>query len=336
MRKSTFIGGEVVYPSEMAFAFNRNLIVVSGINGVMRFTVTDGTKSYDDVREPYDGLVRMDISKYLQMFFDREELAQKANREVDVTIRSGSEAFHFSMLVIWGVVNVGERFNTDLTLRWFKNLPFELDLFVPGNIESLFGRYDREPYEKMDHTAGIMRVSPIELFPDAEDKAVITETFGERTSTFDDSFDYTFFNYDNYIRTTLIVDDTTCGTYLRWLDRHGFIRYYLFKDGDESYKHANYGDGYDTDFNDGEYHHYDVKRPRGKTMQRTRKLCAPLSEAYERNTILSLLSSPLVWWYVDGIWCPVNIVTGTHTLTGENLQDFEIQLEYPETVSQLL
>ena len=50
----------------------------------------------------------------------------------------------------------------------------------------------------------------------------------------------------------------------------------------------------------------------------------------------SIHSSPIVDMYIDGNWIPVNIVAGSFTDNGTDLQDFEIQITMPETITQML
>lgn len=52
--------------------------------------------------------------------------------------------------------------------------------------------------------------------------------------------------------------------------------------------------------------------------------------------LLTLLSSPLVDIYLNGNWVPVNISTKSISGTTQALQDFEIEIEFPETISQSL
>ena len=47
-------------------------------------------------------------------------------------------------------------------------------------------------------------------------------------------------------------------------------------------------------------------------------------------------SSPIVDMYLDGNWIPVNIVAGSFANNGADLQDFEIKITMPETITQML
>lgn len=71
-------------------------------------------------------------------------------------------------------------------------------------------------------------------------------------------------------------------------------------------------------------------------MQMTKKACATLVDQKTFKMLLTILSSPLVDMYMDGNWVPVNISTKSVTGTMQALQDFEIEIEFPETISQSL
>ena len=68
----------------------------------------------------------------------------------------------------------------------------------------------------------------------------------------------------------------------------------------------------------------------------TKKACATLVDQGTFNMLLTLLSSPLVDMYLNGNWVPVNISTKSISGTTQALQDFEIEIEFPETISQSL
>ena len=133
----------------------------------------------------------------------------------------------------------------------------------------------------------------------------------------------------------LVVDDSECGIYLRWIDRHGFYQYWLFQEG-ESGAGVDNGDKLYCDFSDENYSFYGVFRYNGKSMQMTKKACATLVDQGTFNMLLTLLSSPLVDMYLNGNWVPVNISTKSISGTTQALQDFEIEIEFPETISQSL
>ena len=44
-----------------------------------------------------------------------------------------SESFQFNTFIIWGAMKVGERYNGNRILTWFKNLPFTVGMYTAGN-----------------------------------------------------------------------------------------------------------------------------------------------------------------------------------------------------------
>lgn len=167
-----------------------------------------------------------------------------------------------------------------------------------------------------------------------------------RTVTWFSKFPFTVTIFDNGIKHVDVVevpetvkvveDDSECGVYLRWIDRHGFYQYWLFQQGENENKSDEYGDRLYDNFSDGQYGYYGVSRSQGKTMEKSFKACAPLVDKRTFGVLLSVHSSPLVDMYVGETWVPVNVSAATTVDNGNDLQDFEITVTLPDIVSQVL
>ena len=131
-------------------------------------------------------------------------------------------------------------------------------------------------------------------------------------------------------------DDSECGIYLRWIDRHGFYRYWLFQAGDNENKSEEYGSRLYENFTDGQYSYYGVSWSQGKSMESSFKACATLVDNDTFRMLLSIHSSPLVDMYINETWVPVNVNAATVVDSGTPLQDFEITVTLPDIVSQVL
>ena len=159
----------------------------------------------------------------------------------------------------------------------------------------------------------------------------------EAPSTFQYTFDRTFKPLpDDAVLIKVLFNDCTKGIYLRWLDRHGFLQYWLFQEGDLTGQSSNEGEQLNVDYSNIKYVYNGMSRYQGKTYQTTRKACATLVERETFNMLSSIHSSPIVDMYIDENWIPVNIVVGSFTDNGADLQDFEIQITMPETITQML
>lgn len=324
------------YLDELCFAFNPQYIYVTTSFDVTT-TISGNGKKYKDKRSPFNGKAKIDISSYLKSLFsiDSNELVKSIlatiNIETDVAY------FTFTTNCIWGAINIGEIFNAGRKVTWFNKFPFTFSMYIPEG-SSLMARFDKNKYLSIDAGTGVVNLSPSDIFQDAKNMAIFRlETGNLEGSVFDFTFDYTFKKIGNgTVVNRLIIDDSECGVYLRWIDRHGFYQYYLFKNGEKVIQSANEGELIHQDYNDIKYSYDGVSRYQGKTMKNTIKACATLVDKDTFNMLSTIHSSPLIDLYFNGIWVPINIVAGSFTDTGSDLQDFEIQITIPETITQML
>jgi len=324
----------ITYPDDVSFCFNPMLVRVQ-TNNAVTCTISDGGLSFTDKRTPYDGSVEMDVSMYAQVFFSPGGMDLILSKEITVQVQTSEDTFSFTTTVIWGAMNIGEVFNQSRTVTWFKNFPFTLSMYIASGA-TMRKRYDRNKYQALSAGSGLVHLNPSSLFGSATNFGVIRLDEEIPESTFDYTFDNTFRPVgDGVIINRLVVDDSECGVYLRWIDRHGFYQYWLFQEG-ESGSEAEAGDKMYYSFSDEKYGYNGVFRYNGKSMQMTKKACATLVDQKTFKMLLTILSSPLVDMYMDGNWVPVNISTKSVTGTMQALQDFEIEIEFPETISQSL
>ena len=332
MREYNGVIGAVKYPDEVEFAFNPNRIVVVTDKEV---TVTIGGK-FEDKREPFMGKVEIDIAKYLQAFVDKEN----RHKNVNVELTSENGVFGFTLLVIWGALNIGEAFNEPKTVDWFSAYPFTLDLYVPADatLEVANGSGDKVgSFVRLDDVgSGIVSIDVNELFPLAN-SITFRLTRGESTSVFDYTFDYTFreFVEGGVSEYVMKRDGRDCGAYLRWIDRHGMMQYYLFDMGEHSQidKAADMKKGVFT----GESYEYLTSVYERKEATHNVRLCAPLvmDEVFER--LKTLNTSPCVELYYNGEWLPVNIEpVSVQKAKRKVLQDYEVNMIYPVMMMQML
>ena len=151
------------------------------------------------------------------------------------------------------------------------------------------------------------------------------------------TFDNTFRPIgDGVIINRLVVDDSNCGIYIRWIDRHGFYQYYLFMEGESVTESSSEGEKINELYDDSKYTYFGVSHYQGKSISRVVKACATLVGADTIDMLMTILSSPLVDMYADGMWIPVNISGGSFARSMEHLQDFEISIEIPDIKSQML
>lgn len=339
--RSSNIGNNqtMTYPDEVSFCFNPMLVSVR-TSGEVTLNISDGTKIYTDYRSSFAGKVEFDIATYVQTLFgvDGKTLVGSKVIRVDVAVVIGLNIYldSFTTLCIWGAMNIGEVFNTSRKVTWFRKFPFTLSMFVAGGA-IIRVRYDGNGYKDKTLPSGLNHLDVTGLFPNAKEFGVIRLDESVAGSTFEYTFDNSFRGVgDGVIINRMIIDDSECGVYLRWIDRHGFYQYWLFKEGDRLDQSGIDGEKLYMDYSDNNYYYNGVARYQGKAMQGHIKACAVLVDQETFKMLISIHSSPLVDLYMNGIWIPVNLANATDTNTGRHLQDFEIEIVLPETISQKL
>lgn len=167
-----------------------------------------------------------------------------------------------------------------------------------------------------------------------------------------DSFDQTFdqtFHQDTSKSAILLqeiqveVRNDTKGYYLRWLDRFGFMQYYLFEPGEDSTKTEVSKYYLDQRKTYGDIEYAGHLRPLRVTTKREIKVCAVNLDQDYREYVGSIVESPVVDLYQGNKltgrerWIPVHVANGTFVDSPKTLlQDLEITIVLPDVESQTL
>lgn len=323
--------GVVRAPEFITFAFNPNIITVETEKSV---TVEIGNVS--DTREAMNGVVEIDVSLYLQALVSKDE------RHVSVSVKLSTEdgSFIFGMLVVWGAISIGESWNEPQTVRWQKGKEFVFELYIPSDA-TVYVRYDGEQYVEMDvsELGNIASIDPSVLWPDAERQIVIRVQEGEIRGVFDYTFDHTFNGQDagqTLLYRIEVLHDDDCGSvYLRWIDWHGWQRYWMFRRG-ERQDVVKAGDVIE-EVRTAYGRHYKHERIVGKEVSRRMSICAPLVDEQTFEMLTGLAKSMNVEMLMkNGEWLPVNIDGQSITRAAANvarpLNDFECVMLLPEVM----
>lgn len=355
----------VEYPDEIAFCFNPIVMNIFGYPWEWAEVVVCDTVTgieHTEKRALFQDICFFDISFYTQSYFDvvqfgkidytqsgAEETQMGRLFSVDLNLYSEGgklgESFQFETFVVWGAMKIGERYNSDRTLRWFKNFPFTVGMYAAGE-SSINITADDEPLPSV----GLPKCNIYNLFMTGIDaqREVILELSGAGASgsVFDMTFDYTFHKVKGASASVLLlVDDCMSGVYLRWINRHGFYCYWLFKAGDEKKQIANDGEFIRNNMQDYSYvngYHSGTGRKQRKTEENTLLICAPLVDSDTYDFLFQLAISPVVDMYMGkdadkkDRWQGVNIAVETFNKTRAVLQDFVATIILPETRVQSL
>ena len=365
MRTHSIDDTTIEYPDEIGFCFNPVVMNIYGHAWAwVEVTVTDvltGT-THQEKRAMFKTFCFFDISFYMQSAFDATEFgkidySQSGAQDsqlgrlftVDVDMYTSDfelgQSFQFSTFIVWGAMEVGERYNGERHLTWFKNLPFTVGMYTAGNGEvSVTADGQILPSIALSQ----QKIYNLMLNGIDADREAVLSLPGTSTgaSVFDMTFDFTFQAKMNVASTIhLTVDNCSDGIYLRWINRHGYYCYWLFKSGDESKQVSNDGEFIRNNMQDYSYqngYHGGSGRKQRKTEENTLPVCAPLVDSGTFDFLFQLALSPVVDMYTgkdsNGTerWKAVNIAVGTYSKTRAVLQDFVATIILPETRIQSL
>lgn len=165
-------------------------------------------------------------------------------------------------------------------------------------------------------------------------------------SVFDHTFDFTFRGLLNMAtKITCKVDNSDCGIYLRWINRHGMWCYWLFMQGDETSQVSNDGEFIRNNMQDYSYkngYHGGSGRKQRKMEETTLPVCAPLIDSITYDFLYQMATSPVVDMFMgyddngNARWMAVNVSVGNFVKQRVSLQDFEANIILPETNVQSL
>ncbi|SHI98255.1 hypothetical protein [Bacteroides stercorirosoris] len=364
MRKEVISGITVEYPDEISFCFNPVVINVSGYTGasvVMTVIDIQSEGKHEEKRAMFGATCFFDVSFYMQSAFDMinfnevdysisgaqdSKLGRLFSVELDFYDTPGTlaDSFQFNVFVIWGAMKIGERYNGDRVFTWFKNFPFSVGMYTAGSssINVIADGISLAPIvvnERKVHNLMLKEIN-------AENELVFNLP-GSSTgaNVFDNTFDFTFMALMNVASNVrLLVDNSDEGVYLRWINRHGFYCYWLFKRGDESRQVTNDGEFIRNNMQDYSYvngYHGGTGRKQKKTEENTLLVCAPLVDSDMYDFLFQLALSPVVDMYMGfgsdiDCWMGVNVSVGTYNKTRAVLQDFVATIVLPETRVQSL
>lgn len=361
MRQTTKNGITIKYADAVGFAFLPCIIKASGYGvASIETTIIREPKAHTYSVEAFADNCIMDYREYVQALFDgisfgnldysRE--SQKSNLGAIFTIIvniKNSEGidlatFSYTTFYVWGAMRAGETWNGRKKLTWFTHFPFSFGFYLNAASQILVG-YEGAPSRMVKPGIdGIVDINASVLPSKARYWNIYDYDGKIELGTFTDVFDLTFAMASGGKQSLLARierNDSEKGIYLRWVDRHGFYRYWLFTQGDESRAISS-----DTSFLRNNLGEYDDTiygylgangRRQGYSREDTIPLCAPLVDSETFDFLQDLASSPVVDMYLgSNKWQSVTIKAGTYTKTTAELQDFVCNLVINNTQIQQL
>jgi hypothetical protein len=133
-----------------------------------------------------------------------------------------------------------------------------------------------------------------------------------------------------------VIDDSTNGIMLKWLDAQGFYRFFLFCEGENELSTKDDGVDLPVYFKGTQPIGYAETKFYGKAeiaqqvkIETTKRLCAVLSEEEDRKMLDTIYAAPFVWMVDEqGNETPVRLTRGKVS-TSKGLQDYEIEITLP-------
>lgn len=355
MRQTTNNGYSFFYPDEVCFAFLPCIIRASGSNlSWIEVIIRWGNKERAYNVEAFNSECITDFKTYVQALFDG-----RINAAYDWTINYDSSVLNllvgievnvyddrdeqlasidFTTNMVWGAPKYGETWNGYKRITWFTHYPFTFGIYLSKLNANLLIGYEGAPNKLLKIPINGMVDFYAGILPSGAKYWNIYDYDGEiQQGTFDNTFDLTFRLTTGGKQSLLLRidrDDAESGIYLRWIDRHGFIRYWLFAAGEETREIASDLSFIRNNLADYLYGYYgDNGRRQGYERTDSIKLCAPLVDSDTFDMLQDLASSPVVDMYLGGdwkqeedIWMSVTIKAGSYTKSTACLQDFVCEM----------
>lgn len=354
MRQYTNNSGiRLQYTDAVWFAFLPCIIKVSGgSTSRVELEVTDGegtTLNY--AVDAFKASCVVDYREYAQSFFDgivdasmdytKEVTYSSTGKELTVGVKVYQDSgtlvmnYRFTTFFVWGAIRQGETWNGYKRLTWFTHFPFSFGLYLNAASQILVG-YEGTPSKLVKPgIAGIVDINASVLPGKARYWNIYDFDGKIEQGTFTDVFDLTFamaVGGKQSLLARIERNDTEKGIYLRWVDRHGFYRYWLFTQGDEKRTISSGGQFIRDNLTD-----YPSGRRQSYEREDEVSLCAPLVDRDTFDFLQDLASSPVVERFLGGdSWEPVTIKAGSYTKTTAELQDFVCNLVINNTNIQSL
>ena len=354
---------QISYPEQIVFAYNYNNIVLqSGDRTAFNYSIeVSDPRNAIETRTinvaSFNGEANANISLLLQMVFVAPNAFTSYN--VQITVKKGDQQIlQFSTLVLYAVLSRGERLqhlglypetqkaHFERHLTWFSHFPFDVSYLALQGYE-ISTRHDSTPYGA-GREITINEITTVGVDADTQKQCVIRLRNTGGTSTFNASFDYTFFRLGKE-DTLIYVDrcDNKSGFYFRWLDRRGFWMYYLFAEGKNELKTELENVKTNQVHTIEQYavgNMFEDSRAVSIDVTRTINCCAVGLNPEQYDDVSSIATAVYVDLFLGyddtnnhlPIWTPCNVSSSTHAKDMKSeLNDFEISVELKETTQRL-
>jgi hypothetical protein len=342
MATQTINGITLKYPNEPCMVFNPCIFSLTGAMARARVFVNYGGQNYQATYQIPDGGI-LDLRQFLQVMFSDLQIGKNIDytamkvselgKLVNITIIALDESstslaqFNLSIFCLWGGTGVNENYGGLKNIKWFRYFPLTVGVYAG--------------------TAGSIVVGDNEAVTIPASPSVVNVPISSSLDEFTVERSLSRSGHIVWVREyTITADDTDEGIYLRWVDRFGMWRYWLFKAGDPTRQAASrfglwYHNNY-ADYDEQTWWQGGSGRRQSFTRTDIQPICAPLVTQEEFDMLQDITTSPAVDMYIGGRgasakWTAVTIEAGQYTKDVKKPeQDFICNLVLPEIPTQTL
>ena len=350
MAYQTINGIMLEYPDDPCLVFNPCKFTLTGNLARTRVYVSHGGQSYNATYQTPAGGT-LDLREFMQSFFDGLKMGKdleqindfkvsELGKSVSLTIFALSSAgatlaqFNISVFCVWGCTAVGENYETYLSpdhrrLRWYKSFPFTVGIYTETARSIVYSDGGANIRTIALSSKGVYNILIDEA--GSTDKVILSDAVSPYTERYVIDID----------------EEHTEGVYLRWVDRHGFWHYWLFKEGDPNRQAASRFGMWNRNDYSKHHHTYGWQQDAGRRQSYTRTdvlpLCAPLVDQETFDMLQDVTTSPCVDMFLgydshdEPTWTAVTVEAGQYTKEAKKPeQDFLLNVILPEIPTQTL
>lgn len=338
----TIDGIQFTYPDSPCMVFNPCIVTV----GITVARVRIGISGINATYQGHNGECTVDIRAFLQAGFTNLKMGKdnfssfsmsELGKDVSVTITALAEdnstlaQYTATIFCIWGGMGINEEINDIRKLTMWVGYPFTYGRYYGAAVDAGVGVFEFSNGSQ-SYIASYYPTSrgvwSIPITTSGCDNIIIRE-HGQHATEY----------------VNIKVEEHRDGMYLRWVDRHGFWRYWLFKIGDPQREAASrFGMFSRIDWEDYNAT-YGWQGASGRRQSFTRNdiipVCAPLVDQDTFDMLQDVTTSPCVDMLVEAEpyerWTAVTVQPGTYTKDVDKPeQDFIFNVVMPEIPIQSL
>lgn len=195
-------------------------------------------------------------------------------------------------------------------------------------------------------TDGIFDLNPAISFPNAIRTAQYNICLEKVTSgIFDMNFNFAFPDMAKIVNemVNMRICNDKDGLYIRWIDRFGFLQFYLFREVKATVKTKPSSDTLQVEREFGGMYFGGMERAAEITSEETIKCCAVNLPKDILEYVKTIVNAPIVDLYLGKnkggteLWLPISVSSGSYSTDPKTmLSDYEITIEKTDNSSQTL